>query len=289
MTDHTTASHDIERLAVLFERGPLAVITGAGLSTASGIPAYRDRHGDWRQRQPIQHQAFMASEVVRRRYWARSLVGWPVVSQAQPSNGHLALTRLWRASKLATLITQNVDGLHQKSGCDEVIELHGGIHGVRCMACAQTYARSLVQQWLEHHNPAFEPGAAESTRSAPDGDADLEDACYADFQVPACPACTGILKPDVVFFGDNVPKERVTRAMGSVEQASGLLVVGSSLTVYSGYRFADLAHRLGKPLIAINQGVTRADPILNIKIEEDCNQALVQLCEALSLPTSDPA
>lgn len=284
MTDTLAASHDIERLAVLFGQGPLAVITGAGMSTASGIPAYRDRHGQWQHRKPIQHQEFMASEVVRRRYWARSFVGWPWVSQAMPSAGHLALTRLWRAGKLAAPITQNVDGLHQKSGCDEVIELHGGIHGVRCMACAQTYARGLVQQWLEDHNPAFDPGAAESARSAPDGDADLEDACYAGFQVPACPACAGILKPDVVFFGDNVPRERVTRAMGNVEQASGLLVVGSSLTVYSGYRFADLAHKLGKPVVAINQGVTRADPILHLKIEVDCNQALDQLCGALSVP-----
>lgn len=284
MTAITAASQDIARLAVFFEQGPLAVITGAGLSTSSGIPAYRDRHGQWQHRKPIQHQEFMASDVVRRRYWARSFVGWPVVSQALPSAGHLALTRLWRAGQMANPITQNVDGLHQKSGCAEVIELHGGIHGVRCMACAQTYARGLVQQWLAHHNPAFEPGSAESTRWAPDGDADLEDACYAGFHVPACPACAGILKPDVVFFGDNVPKERVTRAMDTVEQANGLLVVGSSLTVYSGYRFADLAHRLGKPVAAINQGVTRADPLLHLKIEVDCNLALDQLCEALSVP-----
>jgi len=258
------------------------VITGAGLSTASGIPAYRDRHGQWQHRKPIQHQDFLKSEAVRRRYWARSFVGWPVVAQASPGAGHTALTALWRAGALATVITQNVDGLHQKAGCEEMIELHGGIGRVRCMACQQIFARALVQQWLTQGNRDFDPVAAESAQSAPDGDAQLEDACYAHFCVPDCPSCGGTLKPDVVFFGDNVPRERVARATHAIEQTRGLLVVGSSLTVYSGYRFAELAHRLGKPVVAINQGLTRADAILSAKIEQDCNHTLVQLQQVLS-------
>ncbi len=283
MTEHATASHDIERLAVLLSNGPFAVLTGAGLSTASGIPAYRDRHGQWQHRKPIQHQDFLKSETVRRRYWARSFVGWPRVAQALPGEGHAALTYLWRAAALGAVITQNVDGLHQKAGCDDVIELHGGIDKVRCLACQQVYARALVQQWLALRNPDFAPDTLEAAQSAPDGDAQLEDASYADFRVPDCPACEGVLKPDVVFFGDNVPRERVAGAMQAVEQAHGLLVVGSSLTVYSGYRFAEQAHRLGKPVVAINQGVTRADPILSAKIELDCNLALAGLCQALSI------
>lgn len=282
MTEHATASHDIEGLAVLLSQGPFAVVTGAGLSTASGIPAYRDRHGQWQHRKPIQHQEFMASDTVRRRYWARSFVGWPLVAQAQPSAGHVALARLRQAGVLSTIITQNVDGLHQKAGCDDLIELHGSIGQVRCMACELTHPRKLVQQWLTQANPEFSPPSAVDTRSAPDGDAQLEDACYTHFRVPACPACGGILKPDVVFFGDNVPKARVSHALQVVEQAGGLLVVGSSLTVYSGFRFAELAHRLGKPVVVINQGVTRADPILSSKIELDCNLALTSLQQALA-------
>ncbi len=282
MTEQAAASHDIERLAVLLERGPFAVITGAGLSTASGIPAYRDRHGQWQHRKPIQHQDFLKSDVVRRRYWARSFVGWPVVAQAAPSAGHTALTQLGRTGALSTIITQNVDGLHQKAGCEDVIELHGAIGQVRCMTCQQVYARALVQQWLTQLNPEFAPATADSAPSAPDGDAQLEDTCYADFRVPGCPSCPGILKPDVVFFGDNVPRVRVTHASQVIEQAQGLLVVGSSLTVYSGYRFAELAHRLGKPVVAINQGLTRADALLCAKIELDCNHALAQLERALS-------
>lgn len=283
MIDPATASHDIERLAVLLEQGPFAVITGAGLSTASGIPAYRDRHGQWQHRKPIQHQDFLKSDTVRRRYWARSFVGWPRVAQALPGEGHAALTHLWRAGALRGVITQNVDGLHQKAGCDDVIELHGGIDKVRCMACQQVYGRALVQQWLAQHNPYFAPDTVETAGTAPDGDAQLEDASYAGFRIPDCPSCEGILKPDVVFFGDNVPRERVAGAMQAVEQARGLLVVGSSLTAYSGYRFAERAHRLGKPVVVINQGVTRADPILSTKIELDCNLALARLCQALSI------
>lgn len=313
------AGHDtIARIAALLGHGPLAVITGAGLSTASGIPAYRDRHGQWQHARPIQHQEFLRSEAVRRRYWARSFVGWPVVGQASPNRGHRALAALERRGALGALITQNVDGLHQRAGSTAVIELHGGIGRVRCLACDAGYARAEVQRWLQAANPDFAaaraaeaasahlggapaaptgapaaapPGASVRARAgipalapaAPDGDA-LLDTQGADFAVPDCPACGGMLKPDVVFFGDSVPRERVAAAAAAVERSAALLVVGSSLMVWSGYRFAEQAHRLGRPLVAINQGVTRADALLAAKIDDDCGDTLERLVQALDQP-----
>jgi NAD-dependent SIR2 family protein deacetylase len=271
----------ITQLIALLRQGPLAVITGAGLSTASGIPAYRDALGQWQHPQPVQHQAFLQSDAVRRRYWARSFAGWPRIGLASPNAGHHALTELARLGHVNMVITQNVDGLHHKAGSTEVIDLHGRIDQVRCMACDQGHARAEVQHWLAAANPQIDPAQMPVLRAAPDGDAHLEDASYAHFEVPACPACGGMLKPDVVFFGDNVPRERVAAATRAVEQAAGLLVVGSSLMVYSGYRFADQAHRAGKPVIAINQGVTRADALLAAKIALDCSEALAQWLQAL--------
>ena len=268
---------DRSQLYSLLRSGPVAVVTGAGLSTASGIPAYRDRHGQWQHSLPIQHQAFLTSEATRRRYWARSFVGWTTMEHARPNRGHHALASLEARGIVLTVITQNVDGLHQQAGSQSVIELHGGIRRVRCWRCQELYARALVQEWLAAANPAFNRAAAISMRSAPDGDAHLDDEHHAGFHVPACPACRGMLKPDVVFFGDSVPRDRVGAASEAVAKSATLLIVGSSLMVYSGYRFAEQAHRLGKPVIAINQGATRADPILRGKIEEDCVEILGEL------------
>lgn len=265
-----------DQLTRWLARGPLVVLTGAGLSTASGIPAYRDHSGQWQHTRPIQHQDFLASAATRQRYWARSFVGWQTMSQAQPNAGHRALATLEAAGRVRTLITQNVDGLHHAAGSAAVIELHGALRQVCCLACAARYARALVQQWLAAANPAWGQGARDA-RTAPDGDAHLAEALYADFVVPACPECAGVLKPDVVFFGDNVPRERVTAAQEAVAAASTLLVVGSSLMVYSGFRFAEQAHRLGVPVVAINQGVTRADALLSLKVEADCASALMAL------------
>ncbi|HEX5371720.1 MAG TPA: NAD-dependent protein deacetylase [Aquabacterium sp.] len=261
--------------------GPMAVITGAGLSTASGIPAYRDQHGQWQHSRPIQHQEFLRSETVQRRYWARSFVGWPTIGRAEPNAGHHALARLERAGRVHTVITQNVDGLHQRAGSQRVIELHGRIGQVVCLSCRQTYPRHEVQDWLTRINPDVDPAMAAMARTAPDGDAHLEDAAHAGFRVPACPACRGPLKPDVVFFGDNVPRDRVAEATRVMDDASALLVVGSTLMVYSGFRFASQAHRLGKPIIAINRGVTRADDLLTAKIDDDCSTVLTRLLDAL--------
>lgn len=261
------------------QAGPFVAVTGAGLSTASGIPAYRDQAGQWQHPRPVLHQDFVRSDAVRRRYWARSLVGWPSVGRAEPNAGHRALAALVQQGRISLLVTQNVDGLHQRAGSQDVVELHGSIARVRCLACKQAYARAQMQDWLSAANDDVLP----LVEVAPDGDARLDDAAlFARFQVPDCPACHGVLKPDVVFFGDNVPRERVAQAMSAVSQSSGLLVVGSSLMVYSGYRFADQAHREGKSLVAINQGVTRADALLDFKIEADCAQVLFQLAQALA-------
>ncbi len=226
----------------LLARGTVAVLTGAGLSTASGVPAYRDRHGQWQHPQPVRHQDFLASATVRRRYWARSFVGWPRMGMADPNDGHRALAALESRGVVASVITQNVDGLHQKAGSRKLIELHGAIGRVRCMACAARFPRAEIQAWLAEANPDFD-ASAQVSRSLPDGDAALEDARYAGFRFPDCPACQGMLKPDVVFFGDNVPRDLVQAAIQAVEAASALLVVGSSLMVYSGYRFAEMASR----------------------------------------------
>jgi NAD-dependent SIR2 family protein deacetylase len=202
----------IERLSTLLDRGPVALLSGAGLSTASGIPAYRDRHGQWQHSQPIQHQDFLRSEAVRQRYWARSFAGWASMALASPAAGHRALTRMEEKGIVSAVVTQNVDGLHQKAGSRSVIELHGGIDRVLCLACGERFPRASVQHWLAAANPEFTAGA---TQPAPDGDAQLPDAAAADFRIPGCPSCNGTLKPDVVFFGDSVPRERVAAPTSS--------------------------------------------------------------------------
>ena len=264
----------IERLSTLLDRGPVALLTGAGLSTASGIPAYRDRHGQWQHSQPIQHQDFLRSEAVRQRYWARSFAGWASMAVASPAAGHRALTRMEERGIVSAVVTQNVDGLHQKAGSRSVIELHGGIDRVLCLACGERFPRASVQHWLAAANPEFTAGA---TRPAPDGDAQFPDAAAADFRIPGCPSCSGTLKPDVVFFGDSVPRERVAAAKQSIDAARALLVVGSSLMVYSGFRLVDHARQRGLLVVAINQGVTRADHLLDLKIEAECGEVLERL------------
>lgn len=271
-----------EQLHHLLGQGPVAVITGAGVSTGSGIPAYRDQQGQWKHAQPIQHQDFLKSAATRRRYWARSYVGWPTMAHAIPNAGHHALARMASGGLVTTLITQNVDGLHHAAGSQSVIELHGSIRQVRCLSCEARFPRSEVQEWLRHANPDIDHEQARTARLAPDGDAHLVDSFYAGFAVPGCPGCGGMLKPDVVFFGDNVPRERVAEAMHAVEAADALLVVGSSLMVYSGYRFAEHAHRLGKPVIVINLGITRADHLLSLKIEEECGSVLSDMATVFS-------
>lgn len=255
------------------------VLTGAGLSTASGIPGYRDKDGVRRGRLPVQGPEFRRDEAVRRRYWARSMVGWPLLAAAAPNPGHLALAALEADGAIAGMLTQNVDGLHQRAGSCSLIELHGNIHGVVCLACGLRLERAAVQQRLLTDNPAL---ASAIARPLPDGDAQLEPERLDDFVLPHCPACGGMLQPDVVFFGDNVPAPRTTQALAAMEQADALLVVGSSLMVFSGFRFCRLAAQAGKPVVAINVGKTRADDLLSLKVELSAEQVLPALAARLA-------
>ena len=268
-----------QRLADWLNEHPgVVVITGAGCSTEVGIPDYRDASGQWKRPQPVTYQAFMGEELVRQRYWARSMLGWRVMGQAQPGTAHKALALLEQSGWLELLITQNVDGLHSAAGSQNVVDLHGRIDTVRCMACNHTLARADLQQQLLALNPAW---AQLYAAPAPDGDADLEGRDFSAFQVPSCPHCgTGVLKPDVVFYGESVPRERVQTCMEAMNRADALLIVGSSLMVYSGYRFALSAQEQGKSIVAINQGVTRADALLEFKVEADVGQTLMALAAA---------
>ncbi|MBI5922505.1 MAG: NAD-dependent protein deacetylase [Betaproteobacteria bacterium] len=259
---------------------PVLVLTGAGCSTDSGIPDYRDESGQWRRRQPVTHQEFLAAPVVRQRYWARSMVGWPKFQHAAPNLAHRILADLEQAGYVGCLVTQNVDGLHQEAGQDKLIEIHGNIGQVVCMACGEQSARARLQQRLEELNPRFRGLAAPL---APDGDADFLPEDLSGFAIPGCEHCGGVLKPDVVFFGDNIPRPRVAAAMAALEQAAALLVVGSSLMVYSGFRFCQQAKALGKPIAVVNRGVTRADHLLDLKLEHSCAEILAATSAALTL------
>lgn len=249
----------------------LFVLTGAGCSTDSGIPDYRDAKGDWKRKPPVTVQAFVGDESTRRRYWARSMLGWKRFGHAQPNAAHRALAELEKRDKQQLLLTQNVDRLHQLAGSRNVIDLHGRMDVIRCLACEARSERESLQTQLLARNPDW---MHVQSRPAPDGDADLEHADFSEFDVPDCSLCGGMLKPDVVFFGENVPRERVDAAIGHLEQSDAMLVVGSSLMVYSGFRFARMAAALGKPIAAINLGRTRADEMLALKVTQSSATAL---------------
>jgi NAD-dependent SIR2 family protein deacetylase len=258
----------------------LFVLTGAGCSTDSGIPDYRDREGEWKRALPVTLQAFMHEAATRQRYWARSLIGWPHFDRARPNTAHHALAQLERCGRIEQLVTQNVDRLHQRAGSERVIDLHGRLDEVRCMACDRRQPRDVFQQRLLELNPAWQH--LEAT-VAPDGDADLEGQDFTRFQVPPCPHCGGILKPDVVFFGEAVPRARVDAATQALHAADAVLVVGSSLVVYSGYRFVLAAVKAGKPVAALSLGRTRADALLSLKIDARCGDALAFVLAPQSL------
>ena len=265
----------------------LFVLTGAGCSTGSGIPDYRDEQGAWKRTPPVTYQAFVGDGLIRRRYWARSLVGWPRIAQAQPNAAHRALAALEAQGRCSQLLTQNVDGLHQAAGSRAVIDLHGRLDAVVCLGCGASSSRADVQRRLAEANPAW---AGLAAGAAPDGDADLEDRDFATFQVPACDACGGMLKPDVVFFGENVPRARVDAAMAGLAQADGMLVVGSSLMVYSGLRFVHAAVRAQIPAAAVNLGRTRADDLLRFRMAAPCGDALrFLLATDVPAPVMPPA
>lgn len=249
----------------------LFVLTGAGCSTDSGIPDYRDADGEWKHRRPVQYRDFLESGHVRRRYWARSMVGWRRVGGASPNDAHRELASMESGGRLHWLVTQNVDGLHQAAGSGRVTDLHGRIDRVVCLGCGARGSRASLQARLVAENPGWSDLDAVS---APDGDALLEGRDFDGFRVPDCGACGGMLKPDVVFFGEGVPRVRVTRAMSRLRESDALLVVGSSLMVWSGFRFARKAAEWGIPVAALNLGRTRADDLLSLKVEAPCAEAL---------------
>jgi NAD-dependent SIR2 family protein deacetylase len=273
-------SAEIDELAGLLGRRRVLALTGAGCSTESGIPDYRGPGTRARARNPIQHRAFVGDPATRARYWARSALGWASFSSARPNAAHRALAALEREGPLSGLLTQNVDRLHQAAGSAQVIELHGALEEVRCLACGGRESRHTLQARLLALNPHFE---ARATELAPDGDAELPPEAVGEFRVPGCLACDGVLKPDVVFFGDNVPRPRVEAAFALLEQAQALLVVGSSLTVYSGYRFVVRANELGLPIAIVNQGETRGDPLAHLRVDARAGEALPALAGALGI------
>jgi NAD-dependent SIR2 family protein deacetylase len=250
------------------------VLTGAGVSTDSGIPDYRDERGAWKGREPIQYRDFVASEAVRRRYWARSMLGFPLMDRATPNAAHYALAELEARGVLSLLVTQNVDRLHHRAGNGRLVDLHGRLDQVRCLGCGALTARRALQSELLARNPDF---AQASAVVKPDGDAELNDVDYQRFQLVACSACGGVLKPHVVFFGENVPVERVTRAMAALEQAKLMLIAGTSLMVFSGFRFARAAARFGVPIAIVNRGLTRADELSALKIEGNIGAILSEV------------
>jgi NAD-dependent SIR2 family protein deacetylase len=256
---------------------------GAGLSAASGIPTYRDASGNWRHSSPIQHREFLEDHDRRRRYWARSYYGWPAVAAAEPTAAHRALATLEQQGVVDLVISQNVDRLHQRAGSRAVVDLHGRLDRVQCLDCGQILDRNRVQDQLQADNPTLPP---RDTALRPDGDADIDASVMAIFTIPRC-SCDGILMPSVVFFGGSVPRERVQRCEHAVEQADGLLVAGSSAQVFSGFRFCRLAARLGKPVVVLNPGQTRADPLADAHHRGDCQALLPHWASLMAQQTEN--
>jgi NAD-dependent SIR2 family protein deacetylase len=267
-------------LAELIADGGVAVLSGAGLSTESGIPDYRGPSGSARRGTPMTIQTFMSGPDARQRYWARSYIGWRAFAGATPNDGHRAVTELERYGLLTGIVTQNVDGLHQASGAQAVIDLHGSLSRVICVDCGDTMSRGEMDRRLAEANGDFD---ARATAINPDGDVELSDDDVADFRVVACTTCTGgTLKPDVVFFGESAPRDRVAQSFDVVERARALVVLGSSLTVMSGRRFVLRAAKLGIPVAIVNQGPTRGDANAMLTVDGPLGQVLTEVLDRVS-------
>jgi NAD-dependent SIR2 family protein deacetylase len=267
---------NVDELVTLLRGRRVGVLTGAGISTESGIPDYRGPETRRRARNPIQWREFVSSEAAQRRYWARALVGWSRFANKAPAAGHLALAELERAGVATGVVTQNVDRLHHAAGSARVVELHGTLYEVICLACGDVTSREAFQAELARRNPGWLERTAEV---APDGDAELDD--VTGFDVAPCARCGGALKPHVVFFGEGVPKPRVDAAWAIVDEADVLLVVGSSLAVFSGYRFVRGAAKRGQPIAIVNLGETRGDPHATTKLDARAGDVLPRLVDAL--------
>ncbi|TFV62027.1 NAD-dependent protein deacetylase [Geodermatophilus sp. DF01-2] len=277
----TVADPDtLDALTGLVGDGDVVVLSGAGLSTDSGIPDYRGATGSLRRHTPMTYQTFLRDPRGRHRYWARSFVGWRQIREARPNAGHRAVADLQRAGLVAGVITQNVDGLHQAAGARDVVELHGGLDRTVCLACGDVADRAELDQRLRMVNPHFGPHVDEVN---PDGDAELPDELLDGFVMVDCGACgRGPLKPDVVFFGETVPRDRVDVCFSLVERAGSLLVLGSSLTVMSGYRFVLRAEKLGIPVALVNLGPTRGDAKVDVRVDAPLGTVLPDLVRRLA-------
>ena len=279
----TSINQQLDQLnKLLFSKKPWLVITGAGISLSSGIPTYRDDKGQWLRSDPIQHQEFISDEQKRKRYWARSLVGWPPVANAKPSEAHHLLTDMENKGLISGVITQNVDRLHQKAGLNKVIDLHGRLDRVYCLQCNRYETRDSVQHRLLNINPHLKPlvNHSDNIVKAPDGDAYVEDKVTETIKLVSCETCQGVIMPDVVFFGGSVPKHIHEETNALFLQSKGLLVLGSSLMVYSSYRFCKLAKQYAKPLVILNRGKTRADDLADLHIKQDCTLILKHCLDA---------
>ncbi|MET8282010.1 NAD-dependent protein deacetylase [Micromonospora sp. NPDC005174] len=276
----------VQELASLVAGGQVVVLSGAGLSTESGIPDYRGPSGVARRHTPMTFQAFTRDAVARRRYWARSHLGWRLIARATPNDGHRAVARLQDAGLVDAVITQNVDGLHGAAGSDRVVELHGRLDEVICLDCGNLTSREEVDRRLREANPDF---VARVAAVNPDGDVDLPDEQVAGFRPVDCGICgTGMLKPDVVFFGETVPAQRVARCFALVEQARAVVVLGSSLTVMSGRRFVIRAAKQGIPVAIVNQGPTRGDGYATVRVDAPLGQVLPALAERITGASAVP-
>ncbi|MFK8016324.1 MAG: NAD-dependent protein deacetylase [Gammaproteobacteria bacterium] len=263
------------------EHKKLLVLTGAGVSTRSGIPDYRDEKGDWKRSAPMQFNDFVGNAASRQRYWARSMIGWPRVKLADPNDAHRALSALERSGHIQMLVTQNVDRLHQRAGSRHVIDLHGRLDQVECLDNKHVQSRDSYQAQLMAANPSWQ--SMEAT-TAPDGDADLDDVDFGSFVVAPCVTCGNVVKPKVVFYGESIPREVTLAANAALDDADALLVIGSSLMVFSGFRFARTMSQTGRPVAMLNRGVTRADDLLDLKIEADIARTLASLNHEMREP-----
>ncbi len=282
LPDAADGADALDRALDVLVGRPLAALTGAGLSTDSGIPDYRGPGSP--RRTPMTYAEFVSGPAAQRRYWARSHVGWARMARAEPNAGHEAVAALEHAGVLRGVITQNVDGLHRAAGSRAVIDLHGRIADVVCLGCRRVSPRDALQDRLTALNPGFVEAVGPGVETAPDGDAVL--ASVAGFRLAACTGCGGALKPDVVFFGENVPRDRVARAYALVDALAAddgaLLVAGSSLTVMSGLRFVRRAHGLGVPVVIVNRGATRGDDLAAVLVDHGCSEALAALVDAVA-------
>jgi NAD-dependent SIR2 family protein deacetylase len=277
----------LPELVALLGDGPVLALSGAGISTDSGIPDYRGPDGRLRHRRPMSFQTFVGSIEARRRYWARSHLGWDRIARARPNVSHLAVADLERAGAVTGVVTQNVDGLHAKAGSREVVDLHGRLDAVICLDCGDRRTRLEVGLRLDALNPGFRDGARSGNGPTirPDGDVDFPDHTLASFRVPECRVCGGVLKPDVVFFGEKVPRERHERTVGLLERSAALLVLGSSLAVGSGYRLVLAACRRGLPVAIVNRGATRGDRHATVKLDASLADVMGPLAESVTTPT----